>query len=104
VICILFFFENLVNFTHFFGVKIPLYRLKSYFSGPNLAKFHPKEKHWFGGNSGLHAKLLRTQCSSPHKKGSTILMMLYFSIIWKTCGKLQSKQYSGLSAMRHFPY
>jgi len=78
--------------------------LKSYFSGTNLAKFHPKGKHWFVGNSELHAKFLRTQRSSPTKKGLSILMMLYFSIIWKTCGKLQSKQYTGLSAMRYFPY
>jgi hypothetical protein len=52
----------------------------------------------------IHAKFLRTQRRSPTKKGSSILMMLYFSIIWKTCGKLQSKQYTGLSAMRYFPY
>jgi hypothetical protein len=56
------------EFQSFFWVKIALNRLKSYFSGPNLAKFHPNEKHWFGGNSGLRAKLLRTQCSSPMKK------------------------------------
>jgi hypothetical protein len=93
-----------VNFNPFLRQRIPLYRLKSYFSGPNLAKFHPKEKHWFGGNSGFHAKLLRTQCSSPTKGINNSHDAILFNNMENMWKKLQSKQYSGLSAMRHFPY
>ncbi len=35
-----------MNLGHFFAKKNSLWRLKSYFSGQNLAEFHPKEKHW----------------------------------------------------------
>jgi len=45
VIWFFFFFKSQGEFGSFFPWKIPLYRLKSYFSGRNLAKIYHWKKH-----------------------------------------------------------